>query len=68
MRGPLKRLEMNRAMSHTQDPTQMNKLLVLQRRELFRKSPPPGTDVKFCYENLAYFYNSGFDISKEKPV
>jgi hypothetical protein len=44
MRSPLKRLEMNRALS-VKDPASLSKMLVLQKREQFRRNPPPNSDV-----------------------
>ena len=44
IKGPLKRLELNRAM-YAKDIDSLSKFYVLQQRELFRKKQQPGIDV-----------------------
>ena len=45
MKGPLKRLEVNHVMS-VKDSGALSKMFLLERRECFRKKPPPNFDVK----------------------
>ena len=44
IKGPLKRLELNRAM-YAKDIDSLSKFYVLQQRDVFRKKQPPGSDV-----------------------
>ena len=57
MRTPLKRLEMSRVLS-VKDPNLLNKIQILNRREEFRRNPPPGLDVSNVILRVLYIENS----------
>ena len=54
MKGPMKRLELNKAL-YARDVGSLSKFYVLERREAFRKNPPPGLDV--CFLRFKYSSN-----------
>ena len=59
MKNVLKRLEMNKFISH-KDPNTLSKMFILERREHFRKNIPQGLDV--C-KNLSKVFSKNVKIT-----